>query len=332
MRNFKIRSIIVFSILFTMLCGMLSLATGSRYIPVSDVLSALTGTNGDAFTVSVVQARIPRMVFGIIAGGALGVSGALMQSITRNPIADPSILGVNTGASLFVVCGIAFFNINLPYQYIWLALMGSGATAVFVYAIASIGSGEITPIKLALSGAATSMALASLVSTVMLPKSQVMDDFRFWQVGSISGTGWSDILIIAPYLLAGFIISILLIPSLNSLALGDEIATGLGVNTKLTKGMGALAGVLLCGATTALAGPIGFVGLMIPHLIRILFGPDLKYILPMSAVGGACLLTISDTIGRVLGSPGELEVGIVTAFLGAPFFIMIVRKRKVSSI
>lgn len=332
MRNFKIRSIILFSILCTVLFGMISLATGSRYIPVSEVLSALTGTSGDAFTVSVVQARIPRMVFGIIAGGALGVSGALMQSITRNPIADPSILGVNTGASLFVVCGIAFFNINLPHQYIWLALIGAGVTAVFVYAIASIGSGEITPIKLALSGAATSMALASLVSTVMLPKSQVMDDFRFWQVGSMSGTGWADIIMIAPYLLAGFIISILLIPSLNSLALGDEIATGLGVNTKLTKGMGALAGVLLCGATTALAGPIGFVGLMIPHLMRILFGPDLKYVIPMSAVGGACLLTISDMIGRILGSPGELEVGIVTAFLGAPFFIMIVRKRKVSSI
>ena len=332
MRNFKIRSIILFSILFTMLCGMLSLATGSRYIPVSDVLSALTGTNGDAFTVSVVQARIPRMVFGIIAGGALGVSGALMQSITRNPIADPSILGVNTGASLFVVCGIAFFNINLPEQYIWLALIGAGVTAVFVYTIASVGSGEITPIKLALSGAATSMALASLVSTIMLPNSQVMDDFRFWQVGSMSGTNWEDILVVAPYLLVGFLIAIFLLPSLNCLALGDEMATSLGTNIKLTRGMGTLAGVLLCGATTALAGPIGFVGLMIPHLMKLIFGPDLKYIIPLSAIGGACLLTVSDVIGRVLGSPGELEVGIVTAFLGAPFFIIIARKGKVNSI
>jgi iron complex transport system permease protein len=328
----KARVIILFSVLCTILCGLLSLAAGSRYVPISEVFTALIGTNSDAFTVTVVQARIPRMVFGIIAGGALGVSGALMQSITRNPIADPSILGVNTGASLFVVCGIAFFNINLPSQYIWLALAGAGITAVFVYSIASLGSGEMTPIKLALSGAATSMALSSLVSTVMLPKSHVMDEFRFWQVGSLSGASWEDILTMSPYLLAGFIIALILIPSLNSLALGDEIATSLGVNTKLTRGMGTLAGVLLCGSTTALAGPIGFVGLMIPHLMRLILGPDLKYIIPMSAIGGACLLTISDMIGRVIGSPGELEVGIVTAFLGAPFFIIIARKGKVNSI
>ncbi len=328
----KARFIILFSVLITILCGLLSLAAGSRYVPINEVVTALIGTNSDSFTVTVVQARIPRMVFGIIAGGALGVSGALMQSITRNPIADPSILGVNTGASLFVVCGIAFFNINLPSQYIWLALAGAGITAVFVYAIASLGSGEMTPIKLALSGAATSMALSSLVSTVMLPKSHVMDEFRFWQVGSLSGASWEDILTMSPYLLAGFIIALVLIPSLNSLALGDEIATSLGVNTKLTRGMGTLAGVLLCGSTTALAGPIGFVGLMMPHLMRLLLGPDLKYIIPMSAIGGACLLTISDMIGRMIGSPGELEVGIVTAFLGAPFFIIIARKGKVNSI
>ena len=332
MRISKNKIVIIFSSIGIVLCGLLSLAVGSRNVPVCDVLAALTGAGGDSFTVSVVQARIPRMVFGIIAGGALGVSGALMQSITRNPIADPSILGVNTGASLFVVCGIAFFNINLPNQYIWLALIGAGATAVFVYAIAAVGNGEITPIKLALSGTATSIALSSLVNTVMLPKSHVMDAFRFWQVGSIGGTGWEDIKIMAPYLAIGFLIAILLIPSLNSLALGDEIATSLGANIKLTRGLGAFAGVLLCGATTALAGPIGFVGLMIPHFMRLIFGPDLKYIIPMSAIGGAGLLIVSDVIGRVIGSPGELEVGIVTAFLGAPFFIMIARKAKVNSI
>ncbi|WP_099469694.1 FecCD family ABC transporter permease [Konateibacter massiliensis] len=311
------------------LCGILSLAFGSRNIPFHEVMAVLGGTAEEAFTVSVVQARIPRTVFGMVAGGALGVSGALMQSITRNPIADPSILGVNTGASLFVVCGIAFFHINLPQQYIWLALVGGSLAAIFVYGIASMGSGGPTPIKLALAGAATSMALSSLVSTVMLPKTSVMDEFRFWQVGSIGGTGWGDISIMAPYLIVGFILAVCLIPSLNCLALGDEMAAGLGINTKLVRGLGALAGVVLCGATTALAGPIGFVGLMVPHLIRFIFGPDLKYIIPLSAIGGACLLTVSDVIGRVIGSPGELEVGIVTAFLGAPFFIFIARKAKV---
>ncbi len=332
MRKPKKSIIIMASLIGLVLCALLSLMVGSRSIPFLEVIEALAGPNGDSFTVRVVQARIPRMIFGMIAGGALGVSGALMQSVTRNPIADPSVLGVNTGASLFVVCGIAFFNINLPEQYIWLALIGGGAAAVLVYAIAAIGSGEITPIKLALSGAATSMALASLVSTVMLPNSIVMDAFRFWQVGSMSGTGWKDILVVAPYLLVGFIIALLLIPNLNCLALGDEMAASLGSSAKWTRGLGAFAGVLLCGATTALAGPIGFVGLMIPHLMRFLFGPDLKYIIPMSAAGGACLLTVSDVIGRMLGSPGELEVGIVTAFLGAPFFIMIARKAKVNAI
>lgn len=313
-------------------CGLLSLALGSRYIPLNEVIKAFMGIAEKSFAVSVVQARIPRTVFGMIAGGALGVSGALMQSITRNPIADPGILGVNTGASLFVVCGIAFFNINLPSQYIWLAFIGGGITAVFVYMIASAGNGGITPIKLALSGAATSMALSSLVSTVMLPKSQVMDDFRFWQVGSISGAGWGDIRLVAPYLLAGFLIALFLIPSLNCLALGDEMAASLGINVKRTRGLGAFAGVLLCGATTALAGPIGFIGLMVPHFMRFIFGPDLKYIIPMSALGGACLLIVSDIIGRLLGSPGELEAGIVTAFLGAPCFILVARKAKVSSL
>lgn len=323
---------ILICLLCFILCIMLSLALGSRYVPLQEVVKTLLGTAEESFAVSVVQVRIPRTVFGMIAGGALGVSGALMQSITRNPIADPSILGVNTGASLFVVCGIAFFNINLPGQYIWLALIGGGLTAVFVYMMASMGNGGVTPIKLALSGAAASMALSSLVSTVMLPKSNVMDEFRFWQVGSVSGTGWEDIAVVAPYLLTGLILALCLIPSLNCLALGDEMAAGLGINTKLVRGLGALAGVLLCGATTALAGPIGFVGLMVPHLIRLIFGPDLKYIIPLSAVGGACLLTLSDVIGRLIGSPGELEVGIVTAFIGAPCFIMIARKAKVRSL
>lgn len=315
-----------------LLCVMLSLAFGARSISFPEVFQVLLGSGEDSVIVKVVQARIPRTVFALIAGGALGVSGALMQAVTRNPIADPSILGVNTGAALFVVSGIAFFHINLPQEYIWLALIGGAVAAAFVYAIASLGNGGATPMKLALSGAATGMALSSLVSTIMLPNSQVMDDFRFWQMGSISGTGWQDIKVAAPYLLVGLLLAFCLIPSLNCLALGDEMAAGLGVNAKLTRGLGALAAVLLCGATTAIAGPIAFVGLMIPHLMRFLFGPDLKYVIPMSVVGGACMLTVSDVIGRIAARPGELEVGIITAFLGAPCFVLAARKAKVSSL
>ncbi|MGN6712969.1 FecCD family ABC transporter permease [Anaerocolumna jejuensis] len=309
-----------------------SLALGSRNVGLKEVLEALLHSDGASFDSLVVHERIPRTVFSIIAGASLGVSGALMQAITRNPIADPSILGVNTGASLFVVSGIAFFHINTANQYIWFALAGAAVTAVFVYRIGSMGSGGATPIKLALAGAATSAALSSLVSAVILPRTEVMNAFRFWQVGSVSGATWEGILSVSPFLVVGLVIGILLASALNALALGDDVATGLGVNTGLIRIAGALAGVLLCGATTALAGPIGFVGLMIPHTMRLICGPNMRYTVPMSAIGGAILLTVSDIIGRLIGYPGELEAGIITAFFGAPILILIAMRVKVRSL
>ena len=299
---------------------MASLAWGSRYIHFSEVINSLTQSKDMSFNALVVRERIPRTVFSLIAGASLGVSGALMQSITRNPIADPSILGVNTGASLFVVIGITFFNLSTANGYIWFALVGAAITAICVYGIASIGAGGITPIKLALAGSAVSAILSSLVSLIILPRADVMDAYRFWQVGSLSGATWESIKAVLPFLIVGFVISIVSTPALNALSLGDELATGLGVNTGLVR--------ILC----AIAGPIGFVGLMIPHTIRLIFGSDMKNLIPMSAIGGAIILTISDVIGRIIGSPSELEVGIITAFLGAPILIMIARKAKVKSI
>ncbi|SHK64468.1 iron complex transport system permease protein [Anaerocolumna jejuensis DSM 15929] len=315
-----------------LLSVLASLALGSRNVGLKEVLEALLHSGGTSFDSLVVHERIPRTVFSIIAGASLGVSGALMQAITRNPIADPSILGVNTGASLFVVSGIAFFHINTANQYIWFALAGAAVTAVFVYRIGSMGSGGATPIKLALAGAATSAALSSLVSAVILPRTEVMNAFRFWQVGSVSGATWEGILSVSPFLVVGLVIGILLASALNALALGDDVATGLGVNTGLIRIAGALAGVLLCGATTALAGPIGFVGLMIPHTMRLICGPNMRYTVPMSAIGGAILLTVSDIIGRLIGYPGELEAGIITAFFGAPILILIAMRVKVRSL
>lgn len=317
-------------IFFLLLCILASITCGTRSVGFENIVGALSGS--DAHEAHVIAARIPRTVFGILAGAALAVSGALMQAVTRNPIADPSILGVNTGASLFVVCGVAFFHINTGSQYIWLAFTGASATAVFVYGLASFGYGGATPLKLALAGAAAGTALQSLVNTVMLPRTQVMDQFRFWQTGSISGASWNDIRLILPYLAAGFILSLLLAPSLNTLALGDDTAAGLGLHVTRTRSLAALAGVLLCAASTALAGPIGFIGLMIPHLMRLLLGPDMRKILPLSAVGGSCLLLLADVAGRILGRPGELESGIVTALAGAPVFILIIRKVKVRSL
>ena len=323
---------IIIEVLLLLSGAVLSIAYGSKSIDISDIVGFFVGKEIDSFIYAVIEARIPRTVFGILAGTALGVSGAMMQAITRNPIADPSILGVNTGASLMVVIGIAFLNISSGIRLIGLSFTGAMLTAVFVYGIASVGFGGATSLKLALAGAAVSTALGALVNTIMLPDSQVMKEFRFWQVGSISGGTWGDVKLLTPFLIIGLVLSILCASPLNALALGDEMAVSLGVKVGQIRIVSAIAGVLLCAAVTALAGPIGFVGLMLPHMVRQIFDNDMRLIIPMSAIGGAALLTLSDVCGRVLGRPGELEVGIITAIIGAPVFISIVWMTKAKNI
>ena len=327
----KKKTIIVFIIL-VILCifvVFLSLSIGSKQVSLETIWQAIVNSNSSSFETSIVMERIPRTIFGILAGAALAMSGCVMQSITRNPIADPSILGINTGASLAVVIGISFFSISSAQQYIWLAFFGAIITAIFVYGIAMAGRGGATPMKLALAGAATSTALGSLVNTIMLPNSQVMDQFRFWQIGSIGGASWQSIIAVSPYLLIGCITIIALASKLDIMALGDEMASGLGVNTTRTRMIAAIAGVLLCASITALAGPIGFVGLMIPHLVRMIIQTDMKTVFLLSSLSGSILLLFADVIGRIVAFPGEVEVGIVTAIIGAPIFIWVVRKVKV---
>ena len=330
---------ILVSVLLLLASIPLSFAVGARDIPLRDLIAAARGADANPLYAPILSKRVVRTVLGLISGCALGTAGCVMQSITRNPIADPSILGVNTGASLFVVTGIAFFGVHNSFQYIWLALAGAAVTSLLVFGIASFvpGRGAVSyhnanPIRLALAGAAVSTACGSLISTVMLPRTNVMQEFRFWQVGSIGGGTWSSILTVLPLIGIGLALALILTPSLNALALGDDIATGLGVSVSRTRALGALSGVLLCGATTALTGPIGFVGLMVPHLVRIFCGADLRIQIPVSAVDGALLLILADVAGRLAGRPAELEVGIVTAFLGAPVFIMVVRKAKVGKL
>lgn len=324
--------LIVVSIVALSLCILASLSYGARFINFTEVIETLIYSRKTTINEIVVHERIPRTVFGIIAGAALGVSGALMQSITRNPIADPSILGVNTGASLFVVGGIAFFQISTSSEYIAFALVGAALTSIFVYSIGSMGQGGATPIKLALAGVATSAALSSILSAIILPREDIMNSVRFWQVGSIGGATWEGILSVLPFIVTGLVIAMLSIPYLDALSMGDDIAKGLGVRTGIVRLVVAFAGVLLCGATTALAGPIGFVGIMVPHAIRLICGPNLKKLIPMSAVGGAVLLIFSGVIGRLLGSPSEVESGIVTAFIGAPILIIVAMRAKVRSL
>jgi iron complex transport system permease protein len=329
-RNFK--TLLLICLVLLGICVVASLVLGARVIRFNELLDGLFHPDVQSFGANVVRKRISRTVFSLLCGAALGVSGALMQSVTRNPIADPSILGVNTGASLFVVCGIAFLNISTAGQYIWLALGGAAVTAVFVFGIGSMGRGGATPIKLVLAGAATSAALSSLVTAILIPRSYVMDQFRFWQVGSVGSGTWSSITTFLPFLAIGLLIGFICAPALNALALGDDVATGLGVRTGVLRFIAALAGVLLCGAVTALAGPIGFIGLLATHVIRLILGSDLRFVIPMSALSGAIILTLSDVGGRLIGRPGELEVGVVTAFIGAPILIILAMKSKVRSL
>ena len=305
-----------------------SLAVGARQLSPGTVVAALTGFdpgNGDH---AVVQARVPRTVLGLLAGGALGLAGAAMQGVARNPLADPGILGVNAGAALAVVAGIHLAGVTSLTGYLWLAFAGASAAAVVVYLIAAAGRGGATPVKLALAGAALSAALFSLMNVILISSQDTLDRFRFWQVGGLAGRDWSVVLAGLPFLVAGAVLVVVAGRALNGLALGDDVARGLGQRVGLTRGVTALGVVLLCGAATALAGPIGFVGLVVPHAVRLLSGPDYRWILPLSLVLGPCLLLLADVAGRVVLLPGEVPAGIMTALVGAPVFVWLVRRSK----
>jgi iron complex transport system permease protein len=313
--------------LLALLC-VLSVAIGTRTVGWADIVAGLGG-GVDSIGQAAVAVRIPRTVLALLAGAALGLAGAIMQGVTRNPLADPGILGVNMGASLAVVVGVAWFNIASAHAYIFAAILGAGTSAVFVYVIGSLGRGGATPLKLALAGAATSVAFSSLVIAVVLPRNDIAGGIRAWQIGGVGGATFERILPVLPFLAAGFVISLLSARKLNSLALGDELAAGLGERVATARAVAAFGAILLCGAITAVCGPIGFLGLIVPHLCRLLVGVDHRWLLPFSALGGASLLLAADIVGRIIARPAELDVGIVTAFVGAPFFIWIVRRQRV---
>ncbi|HAD23452.1 FecCD family ABC transporter permease [Kandleria vitulina] len=322
----KLSTFFLLIVLLTLIMAVLSLMLGKVTVSFKSVIEAFDSSivNNE---VNIVRARMPRTIFALLAGCSLSVSGALMQSITRNPIADPSILGVNTGAALFVIMGMSFSQVGRISSLV-LAFVGGLLTMVCVYLISSFGYGGMTPIKLALAGAAMSIALQSIVNALMLKDRLLMDRFRFWQVGSLSKASWQDIMTVLPVIIVSLIIAYLLSSSLDIMALGDEMATSLGINVSFIYVLSTIVGVLLCASITALAGPIGFVGLMIPHFVRLLCGNAMKKVLLFSSLLGSAVLLSSDIIGRLVGGSAEIEVGIIMALLGAPVFIMIVRKVK----
>lgn len=308
-----------------------SVAFGARIVGWADVIHGLAGGE-DTIGQAAVAKRIPRTLLAILVGASLGIAGSVMQGVTRNPIADPGILGITSGASLAVVTGIALFGLASPTSYIWVAIAGAAASAAFVYAIGSLGRGGATPLKLALAGAATTAAFSSLISAILLPRVDVMDVYWHWQIGGVGGATYSRIAQMLPFLAVGAIVCLAAARGLNSLALGDDVAAGLGERVGTTRLLAFVGAVTLCGAATAVAGPIAFIGLIVPHVCRLIIGIDHRWLLPFAAITGATLLTAADVIGRVVARPEEIDVGIITAFVGAPFFIYIVRKQKVRAL
>ncbi|MFG6082491.1 FecCD family ABC transporter permease [Paracoccus litorisediminis] len=326
-RLFRGAGLAILALIVLGLC-FLSVAIGTRSVAWADIWAGLQGQT-ETIGQAAVAVRIPRTIMAALVGAALGLAGAIMQGVTRNPLADPGILGVNMGASLAVAIGLAWFGMDMAQLYVWTAIFGAGVTAAFVYVIGSLGRGGATPLKLALAGAATSVAFSCFTIAVILPRNDIAGGFRSWQIGGVGGATFDGIRLVLPFLLVGFAVSLLSARKLNSLALGDDLAAGLGENVAVARGMAAFGAILLCGAATAACGPIGFVGLMVPHLCRLLVGVDHRWLLPFSALTGAGLLILADVLGRIIARPSELAVGIVTAFVGAPFFIWIVRRQRV---
>jgi iron complex transport system permease protein len=310
-----------------------SIAFGTKPIALGTVWDALRHYDPDLEAhVIVVDMRIPRTYLGLLVGVALGMAGALMQGVTRNPLADPGILGVDAGAALCVVIGIYVFDLHEPLQFVWFAFFGAAVASVVVYGLGSIGREGATPVKLALAGAALTALLASMTSAVLIIDLATLDQFRFWAVGSLAGREWDISLPMTPFILVGVLIAFISGFLLNPLSLGDDMARNLGQHIGAVRAFATLGVVLLCGAATAAAGPIVFVGLVVPHIARAIVGPDHRWIVPYSALIGAILLLVADTVGRVIARPGEVQVGIMTALIGAPFFIAFVRRRKLAEV
>ena len=323
--------LVVVVALLAVIC-LLSIAVGTKYIPLNEVWNGLFAYDDSNDAVIIREFRVPRTILGLIVGIALGVSGALIQAMTRNPLADPGILGVNAGAAFFVALAVGALGLTGIWSYIWFAFLGAILATVAVYALGSMGRAGATPIRLTLAGIALAAVLGGITSGMLLLDPAAFDKMRFWGAGSLSGRGLDISFAIGPFVLVGLILALVIARPLNAIALGDDLAQSLGAKVTHTRTIGIVAVTLLAGAATAAAGPIGFVGLMIPHMVRWFVGPDQRWILLYTVAAAPCLLLLSDVVGRLVIRPGELQVGIVTAFVGAPVLILLVRRKKVSGL
>lgn len=307
-----------------------SLALGARSVEPLQVLAALVDPDPRLADHTVVRSlRVPRTLIGVLAGGAFAVAGALMQALTRNPLADPGLLGVNAGASLAVVVAVTLVGVATPAGYVWFALAGATVAAAVVHLVGSAGRQGGTPTALALAGAATTAGLTSVITMVVVRDQEAFAAYRFWVVGSLATRGPEALAAVVPFLAAGVVVAIASTRALDLLALGDDVARGLGQRVRAGRALVLTAIVLLAGGATALAGPIVFVGLVVPHLVRRACAGSHAWLVALAAPVGSALLLLADVAGRLVARPGELEAGLVVAFLGAPAMIAFVRRARV---
>ncbi|MEU9436997.1 iron chelate uptake ABC transporter family permease subunit [Streptomyces sp. NPDC048252] len=312
-----------------LLVAVASIAVGAKELSVAQVLHGLFEDSGSYADV-VVDERLSRTVLGLLVGAALGLSGAVLQALTRNPLADPGLLGINAGASAAVVTAITYFGVTSLTGYVWFAFFGAAAVGALVWFLG--GSRGATPVRLALAGTAISAALYGYLQAVMIMDDAALSRMRFWTVGSLSTATDETIRQVLPFLVVGTLLAFVLARPLNAVAMGDDTAKALGADLNRTRALSMLAATVLCGAATAACGPIVFVGLMVPHIVRSFTGPDLRWIMPYAAVLSPVLLLGSDVIGRVVARPSEVQVGIITAIIGGPVFIFLVRRRRTAQL
>ncbi|MFJ4468393.1 FecCD family ABC transporter permease [Streptomyces sp. NPDC089424] len=327
------------------LCGVallalcaLSMAYGALAVPLDQVWDTLTGDAPNSRIENVIwSVRLPRTALGLATGAALGLSGALMQALTRNPLADPGILGVSAGAAFAVVVSVGVLGIGTVHGYIWFAFAGALVASVLVYLLGGLGRSGSTPVKLALAGVAVTSLLFSLTSAVALTDPDALNRYRFWSAGSLADQNDEVLLRVLPFLVVGGVLALACAPALNSLALGDDVAKSLGLKLGTVRVCGVVAVTLLTGGAVAVIGPVVFVGLVVPHIARVLtqyagIGPDHRWLLPLSAVLAPCLLLAADITGRLIARPVEIQAGILVAFIGGPFFIALVRRRRLAEL
>lgn len=319
---------LVLGLIGLLVITILSLRIGSLPVSNQDAWGAIFNFNPDSYEQTVVRSlRVPRTAVGLAIGASLAVAGAVMQGVTRNPLADPFILGVSSGASFALVTAIYYLQLTQATQYVWFAFLGALAASSLVFVIGSAGRDGPTPVKLALAGVVVSAALSAWTSALLLLDEETFDIVRFWLAGSVINRDMNTFFLMLPFLLGAAVGCVFLGHQLNVLSLGEETAQSLGMRTGRTRLICSILVVVITGAAVAIAGPIGFVGLAVPHMVRTFVGADYRWILPASFIYGAILLVAADIVGRIVTRPAELEVGIVTALVGAPVMVFLARQK-----